>query len=79
MHDDGRDCTQLSDSPAVPQLATPVQIAEYLHTTVDSLAQMRYLGNGPAFIKVGNRVRYRWTDVLEWLEQRTMRRTDGLQ
>jgi predicted DNA-binding transcriptional regulator AlpA len=61
----------------LPELATAGQVAEYLHTNVNSLAQMRYRGNGPKFIKVGRLVRYRWADVLDWLAQNTMRRTDG--
>jgi hypothetical protein len=65
--------------PGLPELATAGQVAEYLHTNVNSLAQMRYRGNGPKFIKVGRLVRYRWSDVLDWLAQNTMRRTDGQQ
>lgn len=34
------------------RLATPAQVAKYLHTTEAALAQMRYMGNGPKFIKV---------------------------
>jgi hypothetical protein len=63
----------------LPELGTSDQVAEYLHTNVNSLAQMRYRGNGPKFIKVGRLVRYRWADVLDWLAQNTMRRTDGQQ
>jgi hypothetical protein len=51
-------------------------VAKYLHTTVDALAQKRYLGNGPKFIKMGHRVLYRWSDVLEWLAKNTIQRTD---
>jgi predicted DNA-binding transcriptional regulator AlpA len=63
-------------NPRLPELGTPTQVAEYLHTTVDSLAQKRYLGTGPKFIKVGHKVLYRWSDVLEWLQQNTRQRTD---
>ncbi|MGO9102223.1 MAG: helix-turn-helix transcriptional regulator [Mycobacterium sp.] len=54
-----------------PGLATAAQVAKYLCTTVNTLAQWRYLGNGPTFIKVGHSVRYRWADVLEYLENKT--------
>ncbi|GJO02350.1 hypothetical protein NJB18091_37170 [Mycobacterium marinum] len=65
--------------PDVPRLATPVQLARYLHSTEANLAQMRYLGTGPKFIKVGGRrVLYSWDDVLEWIRQNTIRRTDDL-
>lgn len=53
-------------------------MAKYLHTTVDALAQKRHLGNGPKFIKMGRKVLYRWSDVLERLDQNTIRRTDDL-
>jgi predicted DNA-binding transcriptional regulator AlpA len=61
--------------PGLPELGTPAEVAKYLHTTVDSLAQKRYLGNGPKFIKTGRRVLYRWSDVLAWLEKNTIQRT----
>jgi hypothetical protein len=67
---------QVDLPPGLPELATPAQVAKYLHTTVNSLAQMRYLGSGPKFTKVGHRVLYRWTDVLEWLQHNTIQRTD---
>lgn len=41
-----------------------------------SLAQNRYRGTGPKFIKHGSRVLYRWSDVLEWLDRNTIQRTD---
>lgn len=62
--------------PGLPKLGTPAQVSKYLHTTVDALAQKRYLGNGPKFIKLGHSVLYRWSDVLEWLDNNTIQRTD---
>jgi hypothetical protein len=64
----------MSDQP--PALATPTELAEYLHTTTAALAQDRYKGTGPNFIKRGSRVLYRWSDVLEWLDRNTFQRTD---
>nr|WP_083185225.1 helix-turn-helix domain-containing protein [Mycobacterium malmoense] len=63
-------------SNQLPPLATPAEVAEYLHTTRASLAQDRYRGTGPKFIKHGRRVLYGWSDVLEWLEGNTFQRTD---
>jgi hypothetical protein len=61
----------------VPRLATPAQVAKYLHTTQAALAQMRYMGTGPKFIKVGGRrVLYNWDDLLEWIKKNTIQRTD---
>jgi len=63
-------------SDQLPPLATPAEVAQYLHTTTVALAQDRYRGTGPKFIKRGSRVLYRWSDVLEWLERNTFQRTD---
>lgn len=60
--------------------ATPKEVAAYLHTSEQGLAQMRYRGNGPKFCRVGNRkVIYRWSDVQAYLDANTMTRTDGPQ
>ncbi|BBY92311.1 hypothetical protein MGALJ_19800 [Mycobacterium gallinarum] len=59
-----------------PALAIPAEVAEYLRTTPAALAQDRYRGTGPKFIKHGSRVLYRWSDVLEWLDHNTFERTD---
>ena len=44
-------------------------MADYLRTTTAAVAQDRYKGTGPKFIKRGSRVLYRWSDVLEWLDR----------
>ena len=49
---------------------------EYLRTTTAALAQDRYKGTGPRFIKRGRRVLYRWSDILDWLDRNTIQRTD---
>lgn len=57
--------------------ATSKEVAEYLHTTEAGLAQMRYRGIGPKFIRVGTKkVIYRWSDVQAYLDANTMQRTD---
>jgi hypothetical protein len=43
--------------------ALPSQVAAALFTTEAGLAQMRYRGTGPRFVKRGRRVLYRWSDV----------------
>lgn len=58
-------------------LELPGPVAAYLKMTEGALAQLRYTGRGPKFIKVSGRaVRYRWSDVYEWVENRTRERTD---
>jgi predicted DNA-binding transcriptional regulator AlpA len=57
-------------------LATATDVAQHLGYSPEGLAQMRYRGTGPKFIKLGGRaVRYRWSDVEAWLDRQTMERT----
>lgn len=66
---------------ALPQrenttVATTREIAKFLHQSEASLAQDRYRGIGPKFIKHGRRVLYRWEDVYAYLDANTVQRTD---
>lgn len=64
---------------AAPEpLAVAQQVADFLGTTVDTLANWRYRGVGPRFVKVGGIVRYRWADVHAWVESRVAQRTDDI-
>lgn len=49
-------------------LGWPSEVAEYLRISELTLTDWRYRGNGPTFLRVGKRVRYRWSDVERWLE-----------
>jgi hypothetical protein len=60
-------------------VALPGQVAKLLNTTPDGLAQMRYRGTDPKFIKRGSRVLYRWSDVRSYLDANTLQRTDDPQ
>jgi hypothetical protein len=57
-------------------VALPREVAKLLGTTEDGLAQMRFRGTGPKFIKRGRRVLYRWSDVRAYFDANTLRRTD---
>ncbi|WP_410506770.1 helix-turn-helix transcriptional regulator [Mycobacterium sp. 29Ha] len=58
-------------------MATPEEVATTLHTTKAGLAQMRYRGEGPQFVRVGRRrILYRWEDVEAWLAASTCTRSD---
>lgn len=59
-----------------PHYATPAEVAEYRRTNVRVLAQERYEGKGPAYIKDGRRVLYAWADVEAYMEANT-RHTPG--
>jgi hypothetical protein len=67
------DRTSLNASP--PETADPKEVAAVLHTTEQGLAQMRYRGMGPNFIKVNRKVLYRWSDVNAYLDAHTVQRT----
>ncbi|MFD6860740.1 helix-turn-helix transcriptional regulator [Rhodococcus sp. NPDC060090] len=57
-------------------LATTEEVAEYLRTTPAKLANDRYRGIGPKFVKHGRRVLYRWEDVETFVRANLMARTD---
>jgi hypothetical protein len=66
----------MSGEIMTPDLATPAEVAKALHTTPASLAQMRYRGDGPRFVRAGKkRVLYRWVDVEQWIAQSVRVRT----
>lgn len=52
-------------------LATPEEIAQYIRKPVRTLEQWRYRGIGPRWSKVGRNVRYRWSDVEQWLDEQS--------
>lgn len=57
---------------------SPEEAAELVGVTTDQLAQMRYKGTGPVFYKPNARlVRYRRSEVLEWLGAKPHKRTDA--
>ena len=66
----------MTTTPADFGIALPKQVAELLHTSEAGLAQMRYRGTGPRFVKVGKKVLYTWQDIRTYLEANTCQRTD---
>lgn len=51
-----------------PGLAKADEVAAYLGTSANQLNRLRYEGQGPAFVKLGRSVRYRWPDVHAWVD-----------
>ncbi len=49
------------------KLLSTKELAEYIGVTQTTLRQYRIDGCGPAYIKFGNRVRYRISDVENWI------------
>ncbi len=56
-------------------LATPAEVAKHLRVTEQQLADMRYYGTGPEYIKIGRQVRYDWAAVRDYKTANTFRRT----
>lgn len=51
------------------QIMTPEAVSEYSHITTGGLAQLRYTGKGPKFLKpTAKTVLYRRADVDAWLD-----------
>lgn len=58
-------------------LATDKEFAAFAGLTTAQVAQLRYLGRGPRFIRVtGRQIRYRWDDIHDWLQAQTFSRSD---
>ena len=51
-------------------LCTAEQIAAHSGFTVGTLEVRRARRQGPPYIKIGRKVRYRWGDYLAWVESR---------
>jgi len=51
-----------------PTVLTPKEAAELLHTTTNALANQRWRGIGPPYIKAGKRIYYLLDDVNGWLD-----------
>lgn len=51
------------------RLLTVNDLAEYLGVPVATIYTWRYRRQGPPGFRVGKHLRYRWTDIEEWIEQ----------
>ncbi|MEN8041342.1 MAG: helix-turn-helix domain-containing protein [Actinomycetota bacterium] len=52
------------------RLLTVEDLAEYLGVPVATLYAWRYRRQGPPGFRVGRHVRFRWSDVEAWIEDR---------
>ena len=63
---------------AVPQrssavnfvLLTPKEAATRMKVSLSWLAKARMRGDGPPYIRIGRSIRYRDTDLLQWMKSR---------
>jgi len=49
-------------------LLTEAQAADFLNISIRSLQSWRVRGGGPAFLKLGRSVRYRYAELQTWLD-----------
>ena len=57
-----------ADPESLARLMTPRELSAYLGVPSATLANWRYQGYGPPFVKVGRQVRYRIDDLDRWLK-----------
>ena len=60
--------TITSSEPTLAQLLTPEEVSTFLGVPVGTLANWRYLGRGPTFVRIGRHVRYRSEDLGSWID-----------
>jgi hypothetical protein len=58
-------------------IGLPPQVASYMGITTNRLARLRSDGQGPAWLKIGKSVRYRWVDVHRFVEENLRVATEG--
>ncbi|MET8650744.1 DNA-binding protein [Nocardia aurea] len=51
--------------------ATAKEVAAFRQTTEKALAQERYRGAGPAYMRLGRRIFYDWEQVYAWMDANT--------
>ncbi|WP_319498031.1 helix-turn-helix domain-containing protein [uncultured Cohaesibacter sp.] len=56
-------------------LYTPEQTGEILKMATQTLAKWRMTGEGPRFLKFGNRIRYTEKDLLAYINDNTKQHT----
>jgi excisionase family DNA binding protein len=59
--------SSVADRDIRQPLATRRDVAEYLGIPEGTVEQWGSRGHGPAYIRVGRHVRYRWSDIDSWL------------
>jgi predicted DNA-binding transcriptional regulator AlpA len=67
---------KVEKSVSQEQLLNETQAADILCYSVRALQNWRHRGGGPRFVKVSARsVRYRYSDLVAWIELRTVSNT----
>lgn len=61
-------CKYKKEQKMTDKLLSPKQLANYLGVGLTTLASYRKDGVGPEYLKIGHLVRYRFSDVENWLK-----------
>ncbi|HKH44603.1 MAG TPA: helix-turn-helix domain-containing protein [Thermoanaerobaculia bacterium] len=73
--------SQTLTSQSLPVLMTPDQVADLLMVSPRTLAGWRLRGEGPRFVRLGNKgremIRYRSSVILAWIEAHERQATEG--
>ncbi len=64
--------TRNNEPLALPALATPQELAEYIGTSTKTLSQWRWQNTGPGYVHVGRMIRYPRDLVASWLVANTV-------
>jgi hypothetical protein len=62
-------------SDARPEWMAPEPAAEYVDSSPSTLAKLRLKGGGPRFCRIGRAIRYRRSDLDDWLIASSRRST----
>ena len=65
-------------SGPVEKLLTQKEVAHQLGISQRTLERHRVIGTGPRFVRLGRLVRYRMSDLEEWIELSVRRSTSDL-
>ena len=70
--------TNLSLGVAMLRLLTQVEAARLLRLSERTLERLRLQGGGPLYVKAGRAVRYRESDLEEWIDARVVSSTSAI-
>lgn len=55
----------------MPSYLTSTEFEDLCNLPKGAAAQLRYRGGGPAFVRMGGRIRYRREDIEAWIDANT--------
>ena len=60
----------MQQATSITGVMTEPETAEHIGISLSGLRKWRNDGRGPAYVRLGRLIRYRRTDIEEWLEKR---------